>query len=48
MFIFLCKAVEKNQSEKEKFTTFEFAMYLITQIAIVLWVGNFLLLRYRI
>ncbi|MFQ3543836.1 hypothetical protein Q7A53_07100 [Halobacillus rhizosphaerae] len=38
----------KKTKRKRKLTTFEFAMYLLTQIAIVLWVSSFLLLRYGI
>ncbi|WP_117170120.1 hypothetical protein [Paraliobacillus sediminis] len=36
----------KKTKRKRKLTTFEFAMYLLTQIAIVLWIGSFVLLRY--
>ena len=44
---FYVRQLKKTKRER-KLTTFEFAMYLITQIAIVLWVGSFLLLRYGI
>ena len=43
--LFYVRQLKKTKRER-KLTTFEFAMYLITQIAIVLWVGSFLLLKY--
>ncbi|WP_310193987.1 hypothetical protein [Neobacillus niacini] len=42
---FYVRQLKKTKRER-RLTNFEFAMYLITQIAIVLWVGSFLLLRY--
>ncbi|MBB6447148.1 uncharacterized protein with PQ loop repeat [Bacillus benzoevorans] len=42
---FYVRQLKKTKRER-KLTTFEYVMYLITQIAIVLWVGSFLLLRY--
>ncbi|WP_066254153.1 hypothetical protein [Neobacillus drentensis] len=44
---FYVRQLKKTKRER-KLTTFEFAMYLITQIAIFLWVGSFFLLRYGI
>jgi uncharacterized protein with PQ loop repeat len=42
---FYVRQLKKTKRER-KLTTFESAMYLITQIAIILWVGSFLLLKY--
>ena len=43
--LFYVRQLKKTKRER-KLTTFESAMYLITQIAIILWVGSFLLLKY--
>ncbi|MFZ0444759.1 MAG: hypothetical protein WAM95_08985 [Bacillus sp. (in: firmicutes)] len=42
---FYVRHLNKTKRER-KLTIFESAMYLITQIAIILWVGSFLLLKY--
>ncbi|MFD2762425.1 hypothetical protein [Lentibacillus juripiscarius] len=38
----------KKTKRERKLSSFEFAMYLITQIAIFLWIGSFLLLEYGV
>ena len=43
--LFYVRQLKKTKRER-KLTNFESAMYLITQIAIILWVGSFLLLKY--
>ena len=43
--LFYVRQLKKTKRER-KLTTFESAMYLITQIVIILWVGSFLLLKY--
>ncbi|MFA9557616.1 hypothetical protein ACERII_09950 [Evansella sp. AB-rgal1] len=38
----------RKTKRKRKLTTFEYTMYLITQIAIFLWIGSFLLLTFGV
>lgn len=44
---FYVRQLKKTKRER-KLTTFELAMYLITQLTIVLWVSSFVLLEYGI
>ncbi|MDQ0216673.1 uncharacterized protein with PQ loop repeat [Oikeobacillus pervagus] len=45
--LFYVRQLRKAKRDR-KLSPFEFGMYVITQLAIFLWVGSFLLLRYGV